>query len=814
MLAPYRVLDLAGERGMICGQMLAALGADVIVIEPPGGSPARGLGPFLEDKPGPERSLTWWAFNRGKRSVILDLQTEAGRESLRALAASADVLVESGAPGAMATLGLGYDDLAALNPALVYVSITPFGQDGPKAAWAATDLTILAAGGPLALTGDEDRAPVRIGLPQAYLHAGADAACGALIALHERATSGLGQHVDISAQQSVMQATQSMVLALLLDETQPTRMAGGVKLGPLRVRLVWPASDGYVSIAFLFGTAIGPFTRRLMEWICDEGFCDEATRDKDWLAYTSLLLSGQEPVSEYERLKLVLEEFTKTKTKEELLAAALQRRLLIVPVTTIEDVVESPQLAARDYFEPVAHPELGRAISYPGAFAKLSATPLPALSRAPLIGAHTRAVLAEPPRRLTLPVAGGGGGALAPALSGLKVLDFMWVMAGPAATRVLADYGATVVRVESATRVETARTIQPFHGGVAGPENSGLFQNMNAGKLGLALDLSNPAARAVALDLARWADVVTESFSPKAMRGWGLDYESLRAVNPGIIMLSSCLFGQTGPLATFAGFGNLAAAISGFFNITGWPDRPPAGPFAAYTDYVSPRFTIAALLAAIDHRRRTGEGQYIDFAQAEASLHFLAPAILDYTANGRVMGRHGNDDAAIAPHGVYPSAGDDRWVAIAVPGDEAWRALCGAIARPDLAADAGLATAAGRLARRTELDAALSAWTSVRTAEEAQDLLQAHGVPAHVVQNSREAIEDPQLSHRGHFVSLPHPVHGSTTVEGSRYRLSRTPARVTRAAPTIGCDTFEVLETILGYDAARIADLAATGALE
>ena len=212
-------------------------------------------------------------------------------------------------------------------------------------------------------------------------------------------------------------------------------------------------------------------------------------------------------------------------------------------------------------------------------------------------------------------------------LSDVKVVDLMWALAGPTATRVMADYGATVVRVESTRHFDGARTVGPFVKGQAGGENSGLFHNMNAGKLMLTLDLATEAGKSVFLDLVRWADVVTESFSPRAMKGWGLDYASLRKIKPDIIMISSCLMGQTGPWARFAGFGNLAAAISGFFNLVGWPDRPPAGPFSAYTDYVSPRFTAIAILAALEHRRRTGQGQYIDQSQAEASLHFLTPAL-------------------------------------------------------------------------------------------------------------------------------------------------------------------------------------------
>jgi len=379
---------------------------------------------------------------------------------------------------------------------------------------------------------------------------------------------------------------------------------------------------------------------------------------------------------------------------------------------------------------------------------------------------------------------------------------------------VLADYGATVVRVESTRRIDTARTLAPYRGGALGPENSGCFQNLNAGKRMLTLDPTSEAGRRVVLDLVRWADVVTESFAPGTMARWGLDYASLAAVKPDVVMLSTCLMGQTGPLARFAGYGNLAAAISGFSNPGGWPDRPPAGPFSAYTDYVSPRFIAIAILAALDHRRRTGEGQYVDLAQAEAALHFLTPAFLDYEVNGRVAGRVGNRDAEHAPHGVYPAGGDDRWVAIAVTTDAQWTALCAVTGRDDLARDPALRHAAGRREQADRLDAAVAAWTASRDAHAIEAALQARGVPAHVVQTSRDLARDPQLAHRGHFVTVAHPMGGTTVVEGSRFLLSRTPAAIAGAAPSYGRDNELVLREILGYDDEAITALALAGALE
>lgn len=825
MLSPFRVLDLSDERGQLCGQVLADLGADVVLIEPPGGSTSRRVGPFAGDVEGADRSLFHWSYNRGKRSVVLDLDDPADRDALLELVAGADVLVESFDPGELERRGLGRAVLEAANPALVHASITAFGSDGPKAGWAHTDLTIAAASGVASLTGDEDRAPLRVTVPQAFLHAAADAAGAVLVALHERERSGWGQHVDISAQQSHSVASQSFLLSHPGHAGAASRVAGGVRLAGLdtKVQLLWPCKDGQVSVTFLFGSSMGPFTRRLMEWVQEEGFCDERTRDKNWVDYAVMLYDGREPIAEYERLKQILHDFFMTKTKAELFEATFSRRVLIAPVTTTAEIAHSEHLADRGFWQDVACTELadrggapaggsarsaGPVARFPGAFAKFSATPLVPRPMPAALGADTAALRAEPRRPVARPTGPAPTGRLP--LEGLKVADFMWVFAGPWASRALADLGATVVRVESVHHLDTLRTAGNFQDDKTHPDWSLQFGNLNAGKLSVALDLSKPEARDVALDLVRWSDVVLESFTPKAMKGFGLDYESLRTVKPDLVMASSCLMGQYGRHAHLAGFGTMAAAVSGFFHVTGWPDRQPCGPFGAYTDYVSPRFLLVSVLAALEWRRRTGEGQHIDLSQAEASLQLLAPAVLDYTVNGRVVERAGNDDVRYAPHGIYPALGEDRWVAVAVTDDEQWRALCGLVGRADLAGLSG----AARLECRRSLDEVLASWTEGRTPDEVTALLQGVGVPAHGVQNTVEAFEDPQLDHRGHFVEVPHAAMGRTWVEGCRARLSRTPARVDRGAPTIGEHSWEVLTEVLGYDEERAAELAAAGIFE
>lgn len=394
MLEPYRVLEVAGFGTSICGQILADLGADTIVIEPPEGDSLRQRAPFYNDEPHPDRSLPWWAYNRNKRGVTLNLETPDGRALLRQLAAQADFLLEGLPPGKMHELGLGYEALAEVNPRLIMVSTSPFGQAGPKAHYGDIDLIVMAASSVLAITGDSDRPPLHISVPQAPLHAGAEAAATAMIAHYGRERTGQGQHLDVSAQQALAMATQSYVLAAAWEDERSYlhRAAGGILVGPLLVKLIFPCKDGYVSCTFLFGTAIGPFSRRLIELVHEAGFAGEELLNKDFIGYTTLLLTGQEPVSELQRLYDAIEAFFLTKTKTELFELARQRSLLIAPCSTVEDSVHSPQLAARSYWVEVDHPELGRSFLYPGPFVKLSETPIEYRRRAPLLGEHNAEV--------------------------------------------------------------------------------------------------------------------------------------------------------------------------------------------------------------------------------------------------------------------------------------------------------------------------------------------------------------------------------------------------------------------------------------
>ncbi len=396
-------------------------------------------------------------------------------------------------------------------------------------------------------------------------------------------------------------------------------------------------------------------------------------------------------------------------------------------------------------------------------------------------------------------------------LAGIKILDLSWIVAGPTVGRAMADYGATVIRVESPTRVDTARVVGPFHRDEPGVENSGLYGNVNAGKWGLTLDLRVSGGQDIFRRLAVWSDIVCESFTAGVLARWQLDYQHLRELNPDLIMLSSTLLGQNGPFNQVSGFGSQGAGMAGIQDLAGWPDRAPAGPFGPYTDYPAPRFALTALLAALDHRNRTGEGVFIDQAQAEGSMQLLAPALIDYKNGGPALQRRGNDDPQMCPHGVYPCQVPDgraeSWVAIAVASDEQWARLADL-----LGADASLSFEQRRQSQ-SQIDAALSEWTSSRSAAEVEQALQRAGISAHRLATTEDAANDPQFAHRNHFRRLAHSLHGETVVEGPRYILSDTPAEPARPAPQYGEHNVLILQGVLGLSDREIGELAASGAL-
>ncbi|RLC71048.1 MAG: CoA transferase [Chloroflexi bacterium] len=297
-------------------------------------------------------------------------------------------------------------------------------------------------------------------------------------------------------------------------------------------------------------------------------------------------------------------------------------------------------------------------------------------------------------------------------------MEFAWVGVGPMAGRVLGGWGATVVKIETSATPCPLRTMGPFKDLVPGPDRSAFYTLPNPNKFGLSLNLNKPEAQEVARKLIGWADVVTESYTPGAMKNWGLDYEEARKIKPDIIYYSTCMQGQTGPHRLFRGYGVHMAALAGYYHLTGWPDKDPAGPYGAYTDFIAMLYGEAIVLAALDYRRRTGKGLYIDLSQIEAGLQFLGPVLLDYTTNGRVRSRRGNRDERACPHGAYPCSGEDRWVTITVFNDNAWQRLCHAMGNPEWTRDPRFATFLSRKENEDELDSLIAEWTKNFTPEE------------------------------------------------------------------------------------------------
>jgi len=816
MLSPYRVLDLSDERGIFCSRVLAELGADVVHIEPPAGSGARHVGPWAGGRPDPERSLTWWAMARGTRSVVIDLADarSGDRDRFLDLVDTADILIESADPGTWEARGLGYEELSARNPRLVWVSITSFGSHGPKAGYAATDLIVQASSGAMTVTGEADRRPLRAAAVPAWTHAGAEAAGGALIALQEVQRSGLGQRVEVSAQRATNLTCQFTLPAAHVGH-RPVARAGGFELYGVDFPFIWPTADGHVSLTVAVDPVNKPFLDRLLAFMDDEGHGAEGITDRDWVAHLRLIRSGDRPSEDLIPLREAVAAFLASRTTADLFAAALDRKLLLVPVATFDDLHASPQLAHRSFWATEALPD-GSTARLAQHLVRSTRPRRQPRTPAPALGANTDEVLGE--RRRPSWEAGGGhrdGGNPPPGdqpLAGVKVLDMMWVMAGPYSTGVLAQYGATVVRVENEARLDTGRLLAPWYDGKVGKERSLGFGSINANKRSVTVDPNTAEGREVILDLVRWADIVTESFSPRAMAKWGLDYRSLRKVKPDVIMVSSCLMGQDGPHAQVAGYGTMGSAAAGLVQPTGWPDRKPNGPYGAYTDYCAPRMTVASLLAALDHRRRTGEGQYLDQSQVESTLSYAMPAVLDHQVNGSSWDRLANTDPELFPHDTFPAAGvaagDDEWVAVACRDDEDWRRLCRLIGRSGWAGW----TVARRREAAAAIDAAIAAWTSARSAIEAEQVLQEAGVPAHAVVNTAMPW-DPQLAHLDHLAEVTHPDHDEPVpVERTRIELTRTPPRVTHF-PKLGQHTDEVLTGILGYDEERIAALRRAGAL-
>jgi len=397
-------------------------------------------------------------------------------------------------------------------------------------------------------------------------------------------------------------------------------------------------------------------------------------------------------------------------------------------------------------------------------------------------------------------------------LDGTRVVEFGWAAAGPLVGTHLAQHGADVIHVESTTALDPFRsTYPPFKDNVVGPDRAGMFAFYNAGKRGVTLDLKQPRGVELALRLVKTADVVIESFPAGTLARRGLGHDALRRARPDLVILSSCNQGQTGPHAQHPGYGSQLTALAGFNELLGEPGRTPVILYGPYIDYIAVGYGVIAILAALERRRRTGDGCVIDLSQYEAGLQFLAPALLEHAANGTVPTRDANHDPVAVPHGVYPSQGDDRWIALSVWSDDEWARLRGVIGDPAWAREAALDTADGRRAREAELDTRIAQWTRARTREEAVSALRERGLSAAPVESVGELFEDPQLAHRGVWRRAPHAGLGEVGLMAPPFVLSETQARADRAGPMLGEHNEEVFKGLLGLGADEYASLAADG---
>ena len=755
-LAGVRVLDLAGESGVFTARQLGELGADVVRVESPRADAVRSRAPYLGGEAGAERSLYHLHFNANKRSVTLDLDGGEGIEQLRRLAASADMLIETAAPGAFDALGIGYEALRALNPALIYVTVTPFGQDGPHREYRGNDLVAVAASGLMYLNGFLDDPPNQPGAEQAY-HMGALAAfSGALLALagRERDPQRRGRRVDVSMQEATSMSTIQTANANIFHWHGRIPMRTGIE-GPGGGRGLFLCRDERW-ISFVIPLGAPALWKAFQRWMDEEGL-GEAIAAPEWDEPMHRAMNGAV-------LKEILTQLAAKYDRADLFHAGQQRRMLVMPVNNVRDLVEDAHLNHRDYFTAVEHPQLGTALTDAGAPYALSGTPLPARRPAPALGEHNAELLTglpEPAEQPARPSAGrtpsnGAGNGMGPGLplDGLRVADFCWMIAGPATTRILADFGATVTKIESEARMDSIRTI-----GIQPPdsnsvETNGVFNDANTNKQSVTINLGKPRGIELAKEIIRNSDIVTSNFTPQRMARWGLGYEQLRELNPQLIVLSMPVMGAEGPYSGYGSYGNGVIAFGGMNENMGFADRPPTGIGPLYSDFSTPYQAIGALMAAVYHRERTGEGQFIELAQLEATVNLLGTDILEYTANGELPPRPGNRSRAYVPHGAYPCAGEDRWCAIAVGSEAEWQALCAVIGRPELASDARFATAEARREHEDALDEALAAWTGERDAWEVMHTLQQAGVMAGVVEDLEDmTTRDPWMPGR-HLVPL------------------------------------------------------------
>jgi crotonobetainyl-CoA:carnitine CoA-transferase CaiB-like acyl-CoA transferase len=799
-LAGVTAIDLStGVGALFCAKLLADYGADVIKIEPPGGDPSRTLGPFPTDTPNPERSPAFLYLNTNKRSIVLDLEQPADRDIVLSLIDRADVVVESFQPGSMASLGLSWDTLKARKPSLVLTSVTPFGQDGPYAGYNAPNLVAYAMGGQMSMTGEPDREPLKAGGYQAEYQAGLNAFAATVASLFAAQRSGQGEHIDLAAMQC-MAATLEASLPFYAYLGRVT----GSRRGNVMSSLIgiYPCADGYLGIHAM-PRNWGPLAETMgMPFLAtDERFSTQRAR-----------------MEHNDELVATLYAWAADQHKKEVYTRAGTMRGPVAYVHTLEDLQQSPQLHARNYFQQIDHPVAGR-LTYPGNPFSMSDSPWRP-GRAPLLDEHRPEILASLRGNRQSAIGNGVGDSRLPIadcrlpLDGVRILDLTMVWAGPYATRLLGDMGAEVIKVESTRFWDLLRALSGLPPETERPWNkSAYFNHNNRDKYAISLDLANERGRDLLLRLVAGCDVVIENYRADVLDRFGLGYETLRAAKEDIILVSMPGHGKSGPERDFIAYGTNVEQLAGLVSLTGYEGGPPQKSGISYGDPTAGIAAAAAVSLALIHRQHTGRGQYVELAQRENLTTLIGEEVVAYSLTGRLPERIGNRDRQYAPHGVYRCAGDDSWIAIACTTDDEFAALCRIIGRSGLAEDPRYRNQRSRHAHQSDLDEPITAWTSSRGHYAAMHELQAASVPAGAVLTVPEIFIDPHLRARGFWEQIAHPDAGTWDVDGVAWRLHDRPAHIRIPAPRFAEHNDFVYRILMGLSDAEVESLTEAGVI-
>ena len=758
-----RVLEIAGELTGYAGRLLAELGAEVVLADLSSATPD----PHTFDP-------CEFFLHRGKSRVQIGSNTA----ELTRLMLDADVILQTGGASEPVRPELDPAVVRERNPSVVHAILTPFGLSGPMAHAPSTDLIRLAAGGLLWLGGYPDAEPVAAFGEQSTTATGIYGAVAVLVALLARERIGDGDTVEISSQEVLTQALE-------------TSIAEFEMLGKVRRRLgdmpreagtgIFPCADGYVSmVAGRLGTAAA--WRRLVEWLQETGIQGaERLSEPEW----ETLEYRQRPQAIADFCEM-FGHFAAGRRKDGLYREGQRRSIAIAPVNTVADVLADPQLAARGFFLAETDPATGTSVRIPGPPFRFSPLSAPRPGRS-----------AENGSAGVRSSSSGIRGTMAKPLEGIRVLDFCWVGAGALVTKLLAEQGADVIKVESRARPDNLRVAPPFRPGSTGLDGSGYFASRNNDKRSLALDMRQPISRELAREIAGKCDLVTNNFRPGVMEGWGLDYETLRSDNPSLVYLSMPMNGSSGPDQSAIGFGSTIAAQAGLVNLSGRPDRAPVGTGTHYPDHIpSPGHGLVAVLAALLQRDKSGAGRMIEISQLESTVNTIGPAVVAASL-GESPSRSGNRVGGQVPSGAFRCAGEDRWIALAARTDEEWQALAATLS-PELARDPCFLTVDQRAAAENQLERRIAELTRERDRDGLASELQACGVPAWPVETSEDILLDRQLRAREFWRELQHPVIGSITMPAAPFknRLGRTGPQ--RAAPLLGEHTRETVTSLLG----------------